>query len=87
MMNYVANKTQNTTSEPIKMLKQFIVDHDYDSDALIQDLEEEYASNIYNICTNKEYILHCKDFVQYFKCLCVYFVPFKIILALSINDI
>ena len=76
MMNYLRKRNEASIMDTIKALKQIISDHQYDSDALIQDLEEIQVSNLYNICNYKEHIIHCNAFIQYIKCLYIFiFIP------------
>ena len=69
-INFTVHRNQKEY-EAIKALRKFMQKHEYDSDAFIQDIDDviieemdKNISNIYNICDDKKYISHCKDFLQ-----------------------
>ena len=66
----------NENDEQITKLRTFILDNDYDSDAIEQDLEDhdenedinQKTSNLCNLCNDTNFISSILQFIKNIKC-------------------
>ena len=65
-----------------KFMLDFVLQNDYDSDAIQQDLEDyddqieneeiqKRNSNLYNICNDKDFVSSIVQFIKNHKCMCM----------------
>ena len=84
VFNHVLDKIHVSPSEKtLNDLHRYIKENEYDSDALMQDLEgifieanvnqklNQTKSNLYLVCDDTKYITYFKDYIRYNNCKCM----------------
>ena len=76
VFEYIIHKTQSTNFKGdvvIEKLKVFILDNEYDTDAIMQDIDDkkQTESNLRNLCyqKNQNVIQHFRSYIKSHKCM------------------
>ena len=78
LLSHISERGQFTTISRIEAITQFMHQHEYDSDAFLDDIGEvvieatalnQRISNIYNICIDDNFMILCKDYMRYCQCM------------------